>query len=57
MYAIKLKRTGELVRSSDGKIYTYETYQEAERMAKICYPSWMYEIVKVEGQDERGNSP
>lgn len=53
MYAIKLKSTGGLVRCADGRIYTFETYQEAEEMARICYPSRSYEIVKAESEHER----
>jgi hypothetical protein len=50
MYAIKLKRTGGLMRCSDGRIYTFETRDEAEKAAKLCYQSQkVYEIVKVEG--------
>jgi len=48
-YAIRLKWTGELIKSSDGKVYKFETCKEANRMANVCYLSKMYEIVKVEG--------
>jgi len=53
MYAIKLKSTGGLVRCADGRIYTFETYQEAEEMARLCYSERMCEIVKVESEHER----
>jgi hypothetical protein len=43
------------MRCSDGRIYTYETRDEAEKAAKLCYQSQkVYEIVKVEGSEWRG---
>lgn len=52
-FAIKLVRSGRLVRRSDGRIYTFETPQQAEEIAKICYSSRMYEIVKVEAKGSK----
>lgn len=44
------------MRCSDGRIYTFETRDEAEKAAKLCYTSSkIYEIVKIEGdQDGKG---
>jgi len=52
MYAIKLKSTGDLVRCTDGTVYTFETLRQAEEMAKLCYSERMCEIVKVEQNGE-----
>jgi hypothetical protein len=54
-YAIKLKHSGKHVRCSDGRVYKFESYEEAEKIAKLCYTSRkIYEIVKVEGSEWRG---
>lgn len=52
MYAIKLKSTGGLVRRTDDTVYTFETPQQAEEMAKLCYSERMCEVVNVEAGSE-----